>query len=408
ETKGDGPPHAPGRVRGGQPGLPQQLQEGHPPRSRARVHPPRQGARHHHPRHVRHGPAGRDARDHRGHHQVRARDRSAHDPGLAGGAVSRHRALPRGAGARLAGNRVAGGRRRRADQRARLPAPRPHRDLRLARAVLPPLLLPPAQDLRHRRRDAPRPRGAAAPPRRGRGLSALPGAPAPRTSLRETVVSSSRPIVAIAALIALLAGACAAPRPAPPRPAALAASLRGHHHSVTSLVLSPDGGRLISGSRDGRLRLWNTATDTPEATLSPNWWPSSMWTVAVSPDGALVAGGADDFLVHIWDVKTRKLRVVLEGHTQSIRVLGWSSDGRLFASGGRDTTVRLWDTATWKEIARLPHLNTVRGLAWAPDGARLFSGTADDVIYAWEVRSGTLLATLRGHRNTVHALAITP
>src|SRR5439155_465892 len=322
ETKGDGPPHAPGRVRGGQPGLPQQLQEGHPPRSRARVHPPRQGARHHHPRHVRHGPAGRDARDHRGHHQVRARDRSAHDPGLAGGAVSRHRALPRGAGARLAGNRVAGGRRRRADQRARLPAPRPHRDLRLARAVLPPLLLPPAQDLRHRRRDAPRPRGAAAPPRRGRGLSALPGAPAPRTSLRETVVSSSRPIVAIAALIALLAGACAAPRPAPPRPAALAASLRGHHHSVTSLVLSPDGG--------------------------------------------------------------------------------------LCASGGRDTTVRLWDTATWKEIARLPHLNTVRGLAWAPDGARLFSGTADDVIYAWEVRSGTLLATLRGHRNTVHALAITP
>ena len=221
-------------------------------------------------------------------------------------------------------------------------------------------------------------------------------------------MSSSRPIVAIAALIALLAGACAAPRPAPPRPAALAASLRGHHHSVTSLVLSPDGGRLISGSRDGRLRLWNTATDTPEAALSPNWWPSSMWTVAVSPDGALVAGGADDFLVHIWDVKTRKLRVVLEGHTQSIRVLGWSSDGRLFASGGRDTTVRLWDTATWKEIARLPHLNTVRGLAWAPDGARLFSGTADDVIYAWEVRSGTLLATLRGHRNTVHALAITP
>jgi WD40 repeat protein len=221
-------------------------------------------------------------------------------------------------------------------------------------------------------------------------------------------VRLARFLVVIAVLAAGLASACAAPRPTPPRPASLVATLRGHRHSVTSLVLAPDGRRLISGSRDGRLRLWDTATDTLEATLSPNWWPSTMWTVAVSPDGALVAGGSDDFFVHIWDVKTRAIHVVLEGHTQSIRVLAWSPDGRLFASGGRDTTVRLWDTSTWTEIARLSHGNTVRGLAWAPDGARLFTGTADDIIYAWDVARASLLATLRGHRNTVHALAVTP
>ncbi|TMQ26368.1 MAG: WD40 repeat domain-containing protein [Candidatus Rokuibacteriota bacterium] len=207
---------------------------------------------------------------------------------------------------------------------------------------------------------------------------------------------------------ASLAGACSAPQPAPPRPAALVGTLHGHHHSITSLALSTDGRRLVSGSRDGTARVWDTTRDVEEAVLSPGWWRKAMWTVAISPDGALVAGGSDDFLVRVWDVKTRALHVVLEGHTQSIRVMGWSPDGRVFASGGRDTTVRLWDTATWKPLARLSHGNTVRGLAWAPDGARLFTGTADDVIYAWDVAGGSLLGTLRGHRNTVHALTVTP
>ena len=220
-------------------------------------------------------------------------------------------------------------------------------------------------------------------------------------------MSLSRRAVVLA-LATVVSGACAAPLPPAPRPAGLLASLRGHHHSVTSLALSTDGRRLVSASRDGRLRLWDTGSDTLEATLSPSWWPSTMWAAAISPDGRLVAGGADDYLVHVWDVETRALRAQLEGHTQSIRVLGWSPDGRRFASGGRDTTVRLWDTATWNEVARLPHGNTVRGMAWAPDGRRLFTGTADDVIYAWDVASAGLLGTLRGHHNTVHALAVTP
>ena len=60
-------------------------------------------ARHHDPRHVHRGPAGRDARDDPRNDPLCPRDQSAHDPGVARGPLSRHRALP--AGARTAGSR---------------------------------------------------------------------------------------------------------------------------------------------------------------------------------------------------------------------------------------------------------------------------------------------------------------
>jgi len=223
------------------------------------------------------------------------------------------------------------------------------------------------------------------------------------------VVRSSGPSALAASVllaVALAAGACGG-RPDPPMPPALVGTLRGHSHTVTSLALSSDGRRLVSTSRDGTLRVWDAATGAPEGVFSRGWWRPAMWVAAVSSDGGLAAAGSDDFVVRVWEVATRRLRIALYGHTQSIRVLGWSPDGRVFASGGRDTTVRLWDATTWRLLRTLSHDNTVRGMAFAPDGARLFTGTADDLIYAWDVESGALLETLRGHRNTVHALAVT-
>src|SRR5437899_559882 len=157
------------------------------------------GARQQDPRHVHPGPAGRDARDDRGDDPVRAGDRSSHAPGLARRALSGHRALPRGARARLARDREPRGRAGDTGERDRLSAPAARRDLPFARDVLPALLLPAAQDLRPRRGDVARPRGHEAPARRGAGLRALPGAPpsggrAQLADRREPVARRRQPV----------------------------------------------------------------------------------------------------------------------------------------------------------------------------------------------------------------------
>ena len=107
------------RLRNRQSADPAQHQEGHARRRGAALHQGLPRPRHHHPRHLHSRPARRDPGDHRGDHPLRQGDQSAHDPGLAGGALSGHRALPRGARARLARYRTCRARRRRAACRSR-------------------------------------------------------------------------------------------------------------------------------------------------------------------------------------------------------------------------------------------------------------------------------------------------
>jgi WD40 repeat protein len=77
----------------------------------------------------------------------------------------------------------------------------------------------------------------------------------------------------------------------------------------------------------------------------------SVLSVAFSHDGRRVVSGSFDKAIRIWDVKTGKtVRGPLEGHTESVLSVAFSHDGSRVVSGSFDNTIRVWDVETSKTM----------------------------------------------------------
>ena len=119
------------------------------------------------------------------------------------------------------------------------------------------------------------------------------------------------------------------------------ARLYGHRGIVTSVVFSPDGNSIASGSVDNTIRLWDVDTGTHLRTFLGHRF--DVYSVVFSPDGNSIASGSVDRTIRLWDVNTGAHLRTLSGHRGTVRSVAFSPDGNTIASGSRDGTILLWE-----------------------------------------------------------------
>jgi len=229
--------------------------------------------------------------------------------------------------------------------------------------------------------------------------------------------------------------------------------LDGHTDNVNSVMFSPDGSRIVSGSEDETVRVWNAETGKPlgepfrghtscvySVAFSPGGkrvfsgstetfriWDTetgkqmgkafgekehSVLSVTFSPDGRHVASGYSDGAILICDAETRKqIGEPFRGHTDAVWSVTFSPDGKRVASGSNDQTVRIWDAEAGKPVGEpfQGHTNSIISVAFSPDGKRVVSGSYDKTIRIWDAEAGKPVGEpFQGHSNGIISVAFSP
>jgi WD40 repeat protein len=186
--------------------------------------------------------------------------------------------------------------------------------------------------------------------------------------------------------------------------------LKSHTGEVSSVAISADGSRVVSGSHDNTLHVWDLDGHTSPRTLDGNATKvmSHVSSVALTPDGKRVLFGSWDCAVRLMDLDSPKTPPrVFEGHTSIVNAVALSADGRRAVSGSADDTVRVWDL----DGAALPRVlkgftRDIKDVSLSADGSRAVS-CSDETLQVWDLDNPpTPPCILKGHSDKVLAVAI--
>jgi WD40 repeat protein len=188
------------------------------------------------------------------------------------------------------------------------------------------------------------------------------------------------------------------------------ATLQGHLHEVTALAFSPDGKTVISGAKDGSVKLWPASAPLRDDVLPGTWQP-----LAFSRDSRTLATLAtvngERSLVFL-DVNTREIEQRFELESQSGRgraprfgfaplVVALSADLRTLARGHDDGAVQLMDTQTRETTVLKSPDGRVDFIELSPDGRTMITGTRDRGLRWWDLRARTNMALVTEARRFV-------
>jgi WD40 repeat protein len=180
---------------------------------------------------------------------------------------------------------------------------------------------------------------------------------------------------------------------------------------VLTMVISPDGRRLVTVAEDNSVRVWDTESRQPVGEPLAAEGLTRAIGLAINPDSTLLAVAGDGGTA-LWNLADRRVVGLLQAANGSHSSVAFSPDGSRVATG--DTgggTVVLWSTDTRQPegeplVAHQPGAS-VNAVAFDRSGTVLADGSGDFVANVWNLTSREH-SEFRGHEfQPIHSVILT-
>jgi len=177
---------------------------------------------------------------------------------------------------------------------------------------------------------------------------------------------------------------------------------------AASVAIMPDGRHILAGGHLNIIALLDIETGL--ATMCFGGHPGWVTSLVMSPDGKRVVSGDIHGNVILWELCTGSVVRMIEGcRDTTVCSVDLAADGRQVVSCNSGGTIVLSDVESGKTLRTFQV--SERGCLMAaatPDGSGILSTSSDDPVALWQVETGRRVRTWDWPNNTAYSIAISP
>lgn len=158
---------------------------------------------------------------------------------------------------------------------------------------------------------------------------------------------------------------------------------------VFSLAFSPDGARLIAGTKKSGVVSWAVKRGRLRARMSLGGFPAQVNSVAFDADGARFAGASSGGLSQVWTTADHALVSAIRGPSNFTSAV-FSPDGSALMTGALDGGIQITGLASPRAV---PLGDTIWSLSYVESGSMLYAavGSAAPALVPFDIGEGRAL-----------------